>query len=352
MPSNLVATLTQDYISDYIPSLDKFEQRASEYGALNLFKAQSAGAGSILDPQVKANIERSFSNTIKIPVINYKDVSIGSARTCALQTDGLVSALVTVTAVTYAFGFAMFPMQHYENFISYQTAFNRAMTAGLQKLASTMDSASVAVLEANKNQYWPQAILDYYAVTGDALQVPQAEKNDFYNRAASIMGTMDMPSSGIDVVTNHIGMADVRRVAAQGQANSSNLQFQLLGYTWWPTARILNGSGTIESTGYMVSPGSVALASRNSPDAKARTRIHENKYWDIFPNAPLVGLDLDVYYQADCTDASAVQASGMSKYTQTSVQSFQFSVDVFYLKFYNSAPTTTYSPIVKFEILA
>jgi hypothetical protein len=155
-----------------------------------------------------------------------------------------------------------------------------------------------------------------------------------------------------DVTTNHIGMAMVRKIAAQGQGNSVNQGFQLLGYTWYPTNRITNSGPTVESTVYAVAPGSVALASRIDPDAKHGNRIHESKYWDRMNNAPYIGMDLGVFYQGDCTDASAIQASGMTGNTRTKVESFEFSLDVFYIKPYVSAPATAYSPIFKAEILA
>lgn len=350
MPSNLTATVLQDYISEYGGRFDHLEQRPSEYGALNAFRAQTRGPLSILDPQIEANIDKSFGVSVKVPVIDYKNVAIGNVRSCALQSDGINSKLITLTAVTYAWGFLVYPMQHYENYVTYQTAINKLMDAGLIKLAETLDAGCVNVLETNKNQYFPQKMLDYYPVVGNAFQVPQAEKNDFYNKLGSIFRDADF-TGNIDIVTNHIGMSAVRRLAAQGEGNAVNEGFQLLGYTWYPTARVNNGSSAIESTIYALAPGTVAIKSRNSPDAKQRSRIHESKYWDLMTNAPYVGMDLDVFYQAECADASAVQAAAMQGLTQTKVESWQFSVDVFYIKGYNSSPSTRYEGIMKAEIL-
>lgn len=350
MPSNLVATVLQDYISFYGGRLDRHEQRPSEYGALNMFKAQTNSPLSILDEKVKANIEASFNVSVKVPVINYKDVSIGNVRTCAMKTDGLTSQLVTLTAVTYAWGFVAYPEQHYENYVDYTTTINKLIDAGLQKLAATIDAGCVNLLETNKNQHFPQSMLDYYAEVGDAFQVPQAEKDFFYNNLASILKTADY-SGNPDVTTNHIGMAMVRKIAAQGEGNSVNQGFQLLGYVWYPTNRITNGGAPIESTLYAVAPGSVALASRIDPDAKKRARIHESKYWDVFPNAPYVGMDLGVFYQADCADASALQAATLAGLTRTKVESWELSLDVFYIKPYVTNVATSFSPIFKAEIL-
>jgi hypothetical protein len=349
MPSNIAATVLQDYISFYGGRLDQNEQRPSEYGALNLFQSQSNSPLSILDDQVKANIAKSFDVNVKVPVINYKDVAIGNVRSCAMRTDGLTSQLVTLTAVTYAWGFQTAPMQAYENYVQYQTVINKLLEAGLQKLASTIDAGCISLLETNKNQYFPQAMLDFYAQTGNAFQVAQTEKNFFYNNLASILKVADFQGNP-DVTTNQIGMAMVRQIAAQGQGNAVNQGFQLLGYTWYPTNRVTNGSSLIESTLYAVAPGSVALASRIDPDSRAGSRIHESKYWDSMPNAPYVNMDLGVYYQADCADISGLGA-GLTNLTRTKVESWEFSVDVFYIAPYISSPSTRYTPIFKAEIL-
>lgn len=349
--STFAATVLQNYISNYTTRMDKGEQRPSVYGALNLFKKQTADPMGILDEQVKANLSKAFNVSVQVPVINYKDVTITDVRTCAMQQDGLTSALVTLTAVTYAWGLVMFPMQHYENYVAYQDAFDRFFEAGLQKVASTVDSACIALLEANKNQYWPATITAFYSQSGDALRVPQASKSDLYNQLGSITTTMDY--TGVpDIATNPIHMATVRRLAAQGAANSTNTEFQFVSYSdasWFQSNRITNGSG-VESTLYAVLPGFVAIWSRVAPEARQGLRIHESKYWETLAGAPYIGFEIGVFFQADCTDASAIQASGFGN-TNTVVQSWQFSFDAFYIKSYNSAPTTTFSPIIKIEIL-
>lgn len=350
MPSNLVATVLQNYISNYEGRLDKNEQRPSNYGALRLAQTQSADPNGILDPLVEANIEKSFNVSVQVPVVNYKDIAIGAVRSCNLQTEGIVSQLVTLTAVTYVWGFVMYPMQHYENYVSYQSAFNKLMEAGLQKAAATVDTAVINLLETNKNQYFPAQMLDFYPQVGNAFQVPQAEKNDFYNQLNSILETADFPGLA-NVLTNPIGMAMVRRFTNQGQYNATNEAFQFLNYDWFQSNRVVNGGAPIESTLYAVAPGSIAYKTRIDPDARMRTRIHESKYWDNLPNAPHLNSDIGVFYQADCSDASALQAAGMTRSTQTSVQSYQFSFDAFYINPYNSNPGARFNPIFKAEIL-
>jgi len=351
--SDFVATVLQNYINQYDASLDKLEQRPSNYGAMNLFKAQNMHPTSIISPEVEANIEQSFNVSVQVPVVNYREVTIANVRTCAVQTEGLTSSLVTLTHVTYAVGFVARPEQHYENYVGYQSAINRNITASVQKLAEAVDIDCSATLEANKNQYFPQELLDYYAVVADAFQVGQAEKNDFYNNLGAILQTADHEGTA-QVAVNPIGMPLVNRLESQGQQNGINEAFQMLGYDWFPTNRVVNGGapGTYESTLYAVVPGSVGMASRVDPAAKTRQRIHEGKFWDVFPNAPQIGMDLGVFYQKDCADISAVQSAGLANSTRTTVESWEFSLDVFYVSAYNSDPVNRYGNIFKAEILA
>lgn len=350
--SNFVATVLQNYINQYDESLDRFEQRPSNYGGMNLFKAQNNDPMSILSSTVRDNIKKSFNVSVQVPVVNFRDVTIANVRTCALQTEGLTSQLVTLTFVTYAAGFVSRPEQHYENYVGYSEQINKNITAILQKMAEQIDTDSIAALETNKNQYFPQEMLDFYSVTANAFQVPQAEKNDFYNNLSAILQTADHDGRA-QIAVNPIGMPLVNRLENQGQQNGVNEQFQLLGYDWFPTKRVVNGgiAGTYESTLYAVVPGSVAMESRVDPAAKTRQRIHEGKYWDIFPNAPIIGMDLGVYYQKDCADISAVQASGLDGSTRTPVESWEFSVDVCYVTAFNSDPVNQYGTIFKAEIL-
>lgn len=349
--NNLVATVLQNYISNYQGRLDKIEQRPSIYGALDMIQRQTNEPLSILDAPTKAAIDARFNTSVQVPVIDYRNVSVGNVRSCALQTGGPTSHLVTLSAVTMSAGFLIYPMQYFENYVAYEQAVMNNIEATMQALAITVDTAVVALLDANKNQYYPSAITNIYPQVANALQVPQAEKNDFYNVLGSILAMMDFPGQ-IDVTTNPIGLAPVRRLSAQGMGNAVNEAFQLLGYSWYESNRVTNGSAGVESTFYGVAPGCVALHSRIDPNSRQRTRLTESQYWDVMPNAPYLNQDLGVYYQAQCADASAVQASGLANSTNTTVESWQFSVDEFYLKAYNSDVVNRYSPIVKAEILS
>lgn len=348
--SSFASTLSQGYRSAYAARLDSNEQRASNYGALRLFKDQTASSTGIIDSDLMAKIKSSFGNTVQVPVINYQDVSIGNVRTCALQTGGPTSSLVSITFATYAFGFAMYPAQFYNNDIKYQEAFNKSMGAYEIKLAAALDTAAVAKLEASRNTYFPAAITgSYYANTGSALQVPIASQDDFFNQLQSILETMDF-AGGVNDVTTPAAMAKIRKWAAQGQGNQTNLSFQFGGDTFYSTNRITNGAG-VASTHYLVADDTVAIVSRLDPDAIAGSTVGGGqKSWSV-ERVPLVDMDMALYYNEDCTNAAAIQSAGTEGLTRTKVESFEYSFDVAFVTTYNSRPSADYTPIVKVELL-
>lgn len=350
MASNLAVTLTQNLRSQYRRKLDKNENRPSVYGGLNLFKAQNTQAGGIFSEEELNNIAKSFGNTVQIPVISHEDIVIGNTRTCNFQTGGPESALVTLTFITYSFGFDMYPSQYFNNDVKYEQDFNRKLENRLLALATTLDAQCIATLEANKNQFFPANITAFYPAVGDALQVPQADKEDFYNQLGSITGTMDYFQTP-DVALNHVGMGLVRRLAAQGEGNAVNEGFQLMGYTWYPTNRVTNNIG-VESTVYGVIPGNVAMVPRVDPDSLMNHAIGDVKEWSTV-NVPILDMDMGVFYQADCADGSGIQGgAGVAGLTNTKRESFQYSFDVCFQTAYNSDPVTRHSPIIKAEILA
>jgi hypothetical protein len=351
LAAGLADTAVTNYLANYAGRIDKNEQRQSEYGAWDLFLEQSKSPTGILDPATQAALENAWAPTTQIPVLNYRDVTITNVRTCAIQTGGPTSALMTVTFVTYAFGFPMFPALHGNNQISYDQAFAKNMQVYEQKLAATLDAAAVAKLESSKNQYWPAAITGaYYPVTANALQVPLAAHEDFFNQLQSIMGTMDYYGNMYDV-TNNKGMAQVRKWAAQGQGNQTNLAFQFGGTIFKVSNRVVNAAGAV-STHYVVAPDSVAVVRRLDPDVIMGSSVGTQKQWSVSPTLPLIGLDFGLYYNEDCTDASAIQPPTSSRLTRTKVESFEFSADIAFIASYNSRPTLDYSPIVKAELLS
>jgi hypothetical protein len=346
---SLVLTLMQPLRQKYQANgMDKLEARRSRYGAWDFYQRQGKLSTGVITPTLRETIKKSMGNTIQVPVLDARDVVITNVRSCTVADDENTSKLVTLTFVTYAFGFTMIPAQYVNNEIGYQADFDRKLEMYLQKFAATLDTAAVNNLSVNKNTYFPAAISAYYPVVGNALQVSQAEKNDFYNNASAILETMDF-YGGTNVVASTSAKPMINRLQAQGAGNAVNEDFQFNGYEWNFTNRLTNGAG-IQSTAYLVGDGYVGVENRNDPDARAGSKTGNGKVWGEAV-LPLVDLNVGTYYYDDCADKTGLHA-GTAHLSRTRVEGFEWSTDICFVNSYNSDPTTRYNPIVKAEVSA
>ena len=344
---SLVATLTQPLRSRYAQQMDKNEVRASRYGAWDLFNQDTNLANGILTPENKAALRASFGNTVQIPVMPANsDVTISNVRSCTIPDAENTSALITVTWMTFAFSITQYPAQYRNNDVGYQADYDRKLDERLIKLAGLLDSQAITTLEANKNQFWTGITGVPYAVVANALQVSQALLPDFYNTIPSILARMDFYDGGVDVLSSPHALPWLNRNRQDPDQN-----FQFNNYDWFMTNRMVPGGG-IQSAGFLMKPGSVAVQTRIDPDAEARSRVGEFMEWDNIV-MPLPGtqyaIPMGVFYRKDCADGTPIQA-GMAGLTRTLREAWEFSFDIAFISVYNSNIAGRFNPIIKFEI--
>lgn len=348
---SLVASLMQPLINQYEPdTLDKNELRFSRYGAWNLFQEMSTMAGSVLTPKNRDLAVKSFGNVVKIPVTDYKAVTIGNTRSCTIADSENTSHLISLNFATYSFGFTMYPSQYYNNYVDYQADWQRKMNFALLAFAAALDTAGRNNIETNINSYFPANILAYYPQIGNALQVNQAQKDDFFNNLGAIQMEMDyVDQTHILGSTSLLPM--VNRLKNQGSQNATNQSFQLDPWKWNTSNRVTNAA-LMQSTVYAIAAGQIATINRNDPDAIAGYKVGGGdrpliEWGETY--LPVVGLKVGSYYTNGCADASALQA-GTTGLTRTLKESFEFSTDICFVNNYNSDPTTRFNPILKAEI--
>lgn len=364
--ANLAQTQYVDYINNYGGKLDHFEQRGSDYAALRAFQMESnpSDPKSLITQSVWDDSKRSFGIDVKVPVLDYFNPTLATTRVCTFATEGVNSQLVTLTFATYRTGFFMVPEDNVNNYVRYQNEWQRAFDGVIEKFGKALDEDCVDTLDLNKNTYWTDIASDYYTESGDALQVPNASKNDFYNQLAAIYQSMDYSSSDIKVVSSPKHTSMVRYYSNQGAGNSINTAFQFGPYQYFPTNRVVN---TEESTVYSFPKGSVGMITRLDPSALNRSRVHEGEYWDVFENVPMLNsmqsvgveaparIDLGVHYKAKCDDPSELKAAALVGLTAAKIESWWFSFDVVFITSFNSrgqaSPSTDYLPILKSDIL-
>ncbi len=348
---SLVGSLVQPLINKYEPDgLDRNELRFSRYGGWNLHQEMTKMPESILTADNDAMVKKAFGNTVKIPVIDYKNVTISNTRSCTISDSENTSHLISLTLATYSFAFTCYPSQYYNNYVAYETDWQKKMNYGILALAAVLDTAARNNVDTNINQYFPTNILNYYGQIGNAFQVSQAQKDDFFNQLQAIAMEMDYYDQ-LHILGSTSLLPLVNRLKNQSSQNAVNQSFQLDPWKWNTSNRITNNTN-IQSTIYAIPAGQVAVTNRNDPDAIAAYKIGAGerpyKEWgEVY--VPVVGMKMGFYHANDCADASGLQ-SGTTGLTRTLKESFEFSTDVCFMTGYNSSPTTLYSPAIKAEI--
>lgn len=344
---SLIATRTLDFIQ-LNPRLDKNMTRAQEYGALDFFVQQTNAANSIIDAETRQRALASIGNTLKLPVINYDgEVTVNNARSCTIPANDNTSALVTVSWVTYATGFRMFPNRHLNNYITYQHDYNRKFEKILRKLANALDLGAVTALENNKTQVYKDTLI--YTNTGNSLQVPYNYRTEILGDLNPIMRANDYHGE-IHVIGNAGIDSLVRKLAQNGLYNDVNKQLEYSDKILHFTNNLVNGTGKYGSL-YAVEDGNVAILTRLDRAALAGSRLNESEEFGRV-TLPLIGLEAGTHYKKEVGNVADMLTGDESVADMTCdiVEYFGFSLDVAYVTAYNSAPESVANPIVKAEI--
>lgn len=344
---SLVNTLVQTFRAD-APEFDKNEFRVMQAGALATFQKQTDSGSSWVTPDLvnKAKMTTPV-NSVVIPVINYKDVTIRSTRPLTISADENTSALYTVVWTTFAYGFKMYPAQHFNNDISYQRDFNAKMRAMLVKMTSAIETVAVAALESAKTQEIGQLVGGHTFTLNTVHEFAASYKDSsIIGDLQPLMNSNDFYSVALDVVGNQGLNALLRRQEGFGAQNSENQQWQWNGNNFAFSNLVLN-PGAKKATGYAVNEGSLGILSRVEPDSIMRTRLKTGHEWDT---VVLPGLNIEF---GSYTYDEAVSAAGLGAHathlTRTGAQNFDFAVDLAFITPYNSDPANIPSPIIKFD---
>lgn len=345
---SLVATLAQDFRPS-APEFSKFEFRISEAGAYNAFYEQSMSGNSWLTPDLVQKAQMSPGRSVTIPVINYKDVTIRTTRPLVIAADENTSALYTVQWVTFAYGFLMYPMQHYNNEIAMQQDFNAKFKAFLVKLTAAVDTQALTVLEAAKTQVLP-VVPGGHTFASNVVSETAATRNDSYilSDLDPIMRTNDFQPYQMHVIGNQGFNSIMRRMEGFGTFNHENKTLQYDSKRFGFSNRITNAVGKTAS-GFAIGDGTLGMLTRVEPDSQYRTRLKTGHEWDTVM-LPGLGINVGTYKYDAAVDASGVAGAATAHLTRTGAMAMDFAVDIAFIAAYNSDRTTIPSSIVKFDV--
>jgi hypothetical protein len=341
---SLVATRLQNWRVEN-PQLDKNMTRPLEYGALDFFINQTDAPNSIISPELRDRAFASIGNVVQVPVIDYDgSVTVSNTRSCTIADDENTSALYNVVWTTYSVGFTMVPTAYMNNEISYDHDFARKMEKVTRALATALDTAAIAALEADKTQIYADPL--QYTIASNTIDVPVQMATEVLGDINPMMRANAYPGQ-IHIVGNAGVDSLVRKLAQHGLYNDVNKQLEYDGKVFHFSNQLANASNKI-GTFFAVEDGNVGVLTRVDREAlrRARANFHE---WDVV-RLPFINLPVGSHYYTAVGDQSAIAGDATADLTCAVKEYFGFSVDVAFVIAYNSDPTTIANPIMKGQI--
>jgi hypothetical protein len=334
-------TVLQDAVIS-IPDSDamkKFEGRLSKYDAFQAFRDNT----ELLIPATELqNAKKSSEHVTKMPVLNKMDFTIGDTRACTPSDTAVTSAFVQPSYSTYTFSFHMTESYNVANYIKYNEEFAWKMLQALKKFGETVDTDSVAYLEANLSAINLSPL--FGGILVDTVTVPAVDKRAFYQSIPSIMFRNDLSGNRVLDIANPEAQIMYDDLARQGAGNDVNEAYQISNFAPYRSNRVALTAGATE-THYLVPQGHIGILDWIPSDYRMAKKISDGDYWDSIVD-PIFGLTWAVKFKADCTDLSAV-VGGDSGLTAAYVEKYEFSIDLAWMHSYSS---DTSSAIFKYDI--
>lgn len=335
-------------------NIDKYEYRASRYGAIDLFLTETANPTGIVTPDMLNAARQSIGRTLEVPVINFDaGVAIGGARTLTVADSENTSEMVTFVFNTYAWGFTMTPAMYMNNEIGMERDWNTKFMKYLMEFANVLDGLALSVLEANRTTVINDTLI--YNEVGEAIQAPHANRETLLGDINPMMAANDYYDQ-IHVVGNTGIESLVRNLTEKGLYNEINKQLQYSDKIFHLTNNLVNAGG-VYGTGYAVNAGSVGLMSRLEREALRGGRSYNYEFGtEVLPlisqdgaGRPLV--EVGTMYYEDVDDFSNISGGATADMDRAIKEHYGFAVDIAFVVRHNSRPGVDPDPILKFEIL-
>lgn len=345
---SLVNTLVQQFRAD-VPGFDMNEFRIMQAGALSTFQKQTASPTSWVTQDLIDKAKKTTSvNSVAIPVIQYKDVTIRSDRPLVITGTENTSQLYTVTWNTYAATLQMYPAQHYNNDINKVREFQTQFKAMLVAMTEAIETTAVSTLNSARTQVLNHVGLGHTFTLNTAHEIVTSY-NDSYilGELIPMMNGNDYYGVMLDVVGNQGVNSLLGRQQGFGLSNDENKQWQWQMKNFAFSNLVLN-TGAKKATGYAIAEDSLGILTRVEPDAELGTVLKNGTSWGKIV-VPGLNLEFGTYEYDNRVDASGLSAA-TTHLTRTGVSYVDFAIDIAFLTPYNSSPSTIPSPIIKFDM--
>lgn len=330
-------------------NMDKYEYRASRYGALDCFMTQSNDPAGILTEELKQKARSSIGNILETPVIDYDaDITIGNTRELTIADSENTSRMIQINFATYAFGFTITPAMYMNNEIGLQRDFETKLMKYIYKLAQTLDEVALAKLAANKTNVIKNSLL--YDKTGNTINAKWTERENVLGDLNIIMGANDFYGQ-LHLVGDAGLESIVKKLTQNGVYNSVNKRNEYSDKILHFTNHIGAANGKY-AQGYAVNGGSLGMLTRFERDCLLGTVSGDGHEWGI-ATLPLLNIPCGTYFYDSVGNYSGIAGAATADMDRTRKEHYGFAVDIAFLTSYNSVPSgagALASPILGFNI--
>ena len=341
---SLVLTRIQNTLAQ--SNIDKFEYRASRYGALDAFMKQSDDPTGILTEEMKEKARTSIGTVLQSLVIDYEaDITIGNTRTLTIPDSENTSRFIDITFATYAWGFTITPAMYMNNEVKIQRDFNTKMMKYVYKLAQKLDEDALAALAANKTKVLKNSLL--YDFSGNSVNAKWTERENVFGDLEVMMGANDFYGQ-LHIVGDAGVQSIMNKLAQHGLYNDVNKQNEFAGKIVHLTNHLAASEGKY-AQGYAVNAGSLGMLTRFERDSLLGTVSGDGHEWGM-ATLPLLGMPVGTYFYDSVGDYSGLAGEATADMVRTRKEHYGFAVDVAFITAYNSDPEKNASPILAFTV--
>ena len=266
-------------------------------------------------------LRQSFAQSVKIPVIDRKAVTINNARSLTITAPELDSKFVNLTFFTMSSNIVMRPADFDGDAISYSKAFAREILALQEAWRRQLDATIVAKLIANKTQVDGSAGVPYPFVA-NTYNVPNLDHEQFLNEVDALMTYNDFDGESLNILGDPSFKSYVNKLGQNALYQAENKAIMLGDKSLFFSKNVPK---TAKMGAFAMTKGSIGLTNWNNPQSSAPRKAQQNPAGeDGIAYFPLLDFNVEVLQVLGKADLSATLGAGHETAT---VESFQFSTE-------------------------
>ena len=329
--------------------VDRWEVVASNYGAWDCFKNQTASPTGIISDELRDRVLAAYDTTVSVPVLDKETFTITNVtQPVTITGDVGTSALYNITLIDYYFGFRSFPTTYHNNEITADREFERKLKGFEVALLGALEAAALTALENAKTQVLADDLGGEYTLTANIITCPLARQEFVLGDSGVLFNGNDM-FDALDIVMNNSMSSLIRtQLKENGSVQAVDKTYQWTDKTMF-TSNQLTNPALVKATFFGIQKDSIGFVQQFAPDCLMGSSTKSGVEWGM-ETLPMSGIQVGVMTYDAAVDGSTTHGAATAGMTATKMMAQGFHFRGAFLTPYNSDASTIASPIAKFTI--